>query len=308
MQYEIDPSSLFDPVLDASRDGNVDPNFRPAIPVSMGKLVPPRPALWRMNLTALSQRYNLYFVSYEGDVFVYRPRDAVRNILPTRPDYVLKSTPIGPNLAGHIAPGKGHWINNMVIGDLGEDEVLAMAFDNGNVVAYSVKTVSDHITALDRAPTSWVGRSPRPFFHQYVRISAWGISLHKKSRLIAVSCNYKTITVFYPALSVQGAAPDSSCPEVTMPDYTTPELAGISSEREKQMSMEERQINYRKIFDAPQQAENIPSVAFTSLSDGTADKIAGIDISGNVWVFSVWGEKGLLQSFNYNAVGSGEGV
>ena len=38
------------------------------------------------------------------------------------------------------------------------------------------------------------------FLHENVGMSAWGLAIHEKSRMIAVSSNLKEVTVFMPAL------------------------------------------------------------------------------------------------------------
>lgn len=282
-QYDIGLDSVLDPVLHSSDHPHSDPCFRPLLPVDAGKLCPPPLATWRMNLTALSQRFNLYFVAHEGDTFIYRPRN-IRHTLPTLPDYVLKSKPVGKNTRGHIVPSHGHQVNNMVIGDLGDEEVLAMTFDNGNVIAYNVKIIANHITSLEQDPASWRGRSPQPFFHESVESSAWGLALHKKDRLIAVSCNLKYITVFFPALSLGNKAgvESSASHSLDIPRFATPEVSKVNHGKNNP-----RNVDYRVIY-APPNSDNIPAVDFTSTSDGHADKVTGIDIGGNICVFSVW--------------------
>lgn len=49
----------------------------------------PRILQYRLNLTALSQRYNLYFTAYRNAIHVSRPRSCVTHSLPADPDLVL---------------------------------------------------------------------------------------------------------------------------------------------------------------------------------------------------------------------------
>lgn len=49
----------------------------------------PAVSQWRLNLTALSQRYNLYFSAYRHLIHVSRPRSCVTHSLPAVPDLVL---------------------------------------------------------------------------------------------------------------------------------------------------------------------------------------------------------------------------
>lgn len=99
-----------------------------------------------------------------------------------------------------------HQVNHVAIGDLGLEETLVLAYDDGDVVAYYTAQISKFIQsqqAKARGDPLGKGKQPavatwnlRPFFHDTVGITAWGIAIHKQSRLIAVSSNYHEVHVF----------------------------------------------------------------------------------------------------------------
>ncbi|KAJ0116002.1 hypothetical protein J7T55_004172 [Diaporthe amygdali] len=184
----------------------------------------PRIARARMNLTALSQHYDLYFVAYRGFVHVYRLGRGVKVAL-REPEAILdpkeSKTAMSEYVIGHINPRCPHEINHMVVGELGDQEILVVSRDNGDVNAWYTATIAEHIRTPEPArkgrmdPTKGHGRRtddiarqprPRHFFAENIGISAWGLAVHKKSRLIAVSSNGHEVTVFAFALNNESEA------------------------------------------------------------------------------------------------------
>ena len=169
----------------------------------------PRVARARMNLTALSQHYDLYFVAYMGFVHVYRLGRGIRVAL-GEPEAILNpdnsKTEMSKYVAGDINPACSHEMNHMVVGELGDQEVLVVSRDNGDVEAWYTATIAEHIqrnkrVRKDRDQTKGPRQPhPRHFFADNVGASAWGLDVHKKSRLIAVSSNSHEVTVFAFAL------------------------------------------------------------------------------------------------------------
>lgn len=178
----------------------------------------PRVARARMNLTALSQHYDLYFVAYKGFVHVYRLGRGVKVAL-GRPLAILdpdkSKTEMSKFVAGDINPRCPHEVNHMVVGELGDQEVVLVSRDNGDVQAWYTATIAEHIQKnqylrQDRVQTNGRGQRadkvpwqphPRHFLSENVGASAWGLAIHKKSRLIAVSSNCHEVTVFAFALN-----------------------------------------------------------------------------------------------------------
>lgn len=98
----------------------------------------PRVARFRANLTALSQHYNLYFVAYMGWIHVYIPNRSAKGIL-DRPVALLGPEKSESRTAayayGQYIRACSQEVNHLVVGDLGDKEVVLVARDNGDVVA-----------------------------------------------------------------------------------------------------------------------------------------------------------------------------
>jgi hypothetical protein len=69
----------------------------------------------------------------------------------------------------------GHNVNHIIVGNLGVLEIVLMACDDGDVIAYYTHTIQAAIKSPGNQPI-------RPFFHENVGISAWGLAVHSKSR------------------------------------------------------------------------------------------------------------------------------
>ena len=88
------------------------------------------------------------------------------------------------------------------------EEILFLSTDSGNVAAYYTAGIQE---GIEREPYrfSQEGRSDlvgsRPFFSHWVCESAWGLSIHKRARMLAVSSNKPS---FDP--SVESVNPDAA--------------------------------------------------------------------------------------------------
>ena len=162
---------------------------------------PPEIAAWRNNLTALSQYRNLYFVACVDEIHVYEPQ--FPNQIVSREAVLIISIPASrPRLRGYIDYSKPQAANHVVVGDLGDEEVLLIACDSGDVVGYTTRSIAK---AVAQQQTNSEGHShavPAAFFHENVGASAWGLDVHKVARLIAVSSNTTNIIVFAFALAI----------------------------------------------------------------------------------------------------------
>lgn len=167
-----------------------------------------------------------------------------------------------------------------MIGDLGPDEILLMSFDSNDVMAYFTKQIAKAVCSgaydVDTlTPTPII----RPFFHENVAMSAWGLAVHEKSRLIAVGCNRHDVTIY--AFGLRHNRSDV----VAWSQYhqknfiPTPE-ADVSHQR--------RAFSRQMTVLLPQDGNNVPSVAFLDDANGDATKVAAIDVNGNCWIINVW--------------------
>src|SRR5271154_6074292 len=99
---------------------------------------------WRNNLTALSQRYNLYFVASHADISVYQPRFPLQK-LGSKPSLTISPTVAESEARGYIDQRRPHAVNHLLTGDLGHEEILLVATDSGNVAAYHTRAIRDAI-------------------------------------------------------------------------------------------------------------------------------------------------------------------
>lgn len=98
--------------------------------------------------------------------------------IPSSQAYTTLSSAASPGAAGFIDYRDPHAINSITIGELGFEEVLVSAHDDGDVCAWYTRDLR------------------RIAFRLSVGVSAWGVALHKERRLLAVSANTHLIQVF----------------------------------------------------------------------------------------------------------------
>ncbi|KAK3986700.1 hypothetical protein QBC44DRAFT_134334 [Cladorrhinum sp. PSN332] len=242
----------------------------------------PRIARYRCNLTALSQRYDLYFAAYQDKIHVYRPQRAPR-ILPP-PCLILHPgrTRIAKFTPGHIDTRFAHQINNIVVGNLGDLEIVAFVYDDGDIAAYYTHTIARHILQSTipglRRPTP----NPKLIFHDNVGLSAWGLAIHAQSRLIAVGSNKHEVTVFAFALNRAPTAAD--LPE----SDESPMVWSGQTALELQRHFQSRTRTWKIILPLGINGNNVPSVSFVDDDRGYAEKVAAQDILGNTWMLDIW--------------------
>lgn len=256
-----------------------------------------------MNLTSLSQHYDLYFVAYRGYIHVYRPHRNGRSAIQGPPLVILDPEQTKTSMAkfahGHINPTCPHEVNHMVIGDLGEKEILLVARDNGDVVAWYTHTIAHciearaawerHSHARARDAICMDPSSPKHFFAASVGLSAWGLAIHTKSRLIAVSANTSEITVF--AFALEGDDADAECEQIPTGSHKASAAMNEEAEGDRSSlteSLRMRKRTWRIIITLGGEATNIPSISFCDDPGGYADRVAAIDINGCLWVANIW--------------------
>ncbi|KAF4975297.1 hypothetical protein FZEAL_7895 [Fusarium zealandicum] len=238
----------------------------PDVGSSIYRLVPSMQK-FRNNLTALSQSYNLYLVAYQGRIFVYRPRTVPGQALPRLPDLQLKpkASAVARSIGGYLDNRRPHLINHIVTGYLGDKEVVVACYDDGDVVGYYIKDIAKAVFPCGTGPSHIT--VPKLFFHENVGISAWGLAVHQKSRLIAVSSNRHEVVVFALAL--------------------TPGLA-LQKKEAQTFDARRRLRNWRIVILLGPNAENMPNVCFIDDSQGLAQRICAIDIKGTTWLADIW--------------------
>lgn len=216
---------------------------------------------------------------------------------------VIKPVMKQPLADGYIDPANPHTINNILVDELGRDEVLLLATDSGNVCGYHVDAI---FSAVKRCAKSgykrpFDGAEVTPFFVENVGMSAWGLATHKFARLIAVSANTGQITVYAFAL-VDPSSEDMDDPtsdsdsdglNATHSDQTWVSVHNIKQLRELQKSMPRNhrsrnlRLTYRGHFD------NIPHISFANFDlDSNGSWMASTDISNRVIIWRIWDDLG----------------
>ena len=275
---------------------------------------------WRNNLTALSHYENLFFIASDDCIAVYQPEFPFQT-LRRQPALLIKPELANRNAFGYLSQrgrAEEHCINHLMVGDLGSQETLLFVTDSGNIEAYYTSAV---LAAINRAPGQYCEGSSsdvlglRPFFSHWVRQSAWGIDIHKKARMIAVSSNVPntaqpgdsadssaTITVFAFALQKPPASEsDTSDDESDSPDSVEwtiwdPRMHSTESKRTR---------NYKIVLAGWEgHSNNIPNICFANTSDEDGDIwLISTDITGEMKSWQVW-KGSVFRAWNF---GTSEG-
>lgn len=189
----------------------------------------------------------------------------------------------------------------MIVGELGSEEILLLSTDSGNVAAYYTSSIQDGIEK-DPYKLSKTGRSNlvgvRAFFNHWVYESAWGLSIHKHARMLAVSSNrphhqlftgmLAAITVFAFALTssdeqsaeagkdeIKATEEDASNWRVWVPDASKP------------AKLPDRSVNWKTRLEAHK--HNIPSISFVnSEDDREGNYLLSTDIEGVTKCWNIW--------------------
>lgn len=236
-------------------------------------------------------------------VYVYTPSFPEQTIT-TKPELIIDLPRSRLDLRGYLDPSRPHAVNHLIVGDMGDEEVVVVACDDGDVISYTVRSIS---LAIDEGAkrvfgfdlcedqklrhynqSGWANfilpaldphRTPRfrtlaPWFHENVGASAWGLATHKATRLLAVSSNLKEIMIFAPSLSSdrnQTFRSADSSPS-TMEKYT-------AWDKWKSFAFTDRFLGGKVTLRG--HAANIPNIAFCDNSlDPEGRYLASTDIDG----------------------------
>lgn len=257
----------------------------------------PKVAWWRSNLVAASQRFNLYFAAFKDKVHVYIPRD-IDQLIPSLPDAILDLPVSEKATRGYLDPEYPHAVNHMKVGNMGNREVLFMACDDGDVLAFYTHVLHHHTEELPLDATTGPVSTVAPFFHENVGITAWGLAIHEQSRLLAVGSNNREVTVFMHAYTEFGPgrrfSDDPNTANYKHGVMQTEIIAGRMKDKFRMLYIpQERHIvtsqfaNIAMPLDLGQRGHNIPSIDFLSYEDGEASHIIAADIFGHCWYLAL---------------------
>jgi CRT10 len=231
----------------------------------------------------------LYFAAYQDHIHVFQPKKAPQILPPPSVVLHLKPTKVGKVIGGAIDRSFPHQVNNLMVGNLGDLEVLFFALDDGDVGAYYTHTIARYITANgEQRQGASGGPSPRlplpkQFFHENVGMSAWGLAIHEQSRLLAVGSNRHEVTVFAFAINRKPAPADPSAR-----DDHSPLVWSGQTALELEKHFQSRTRTWRIILPTGQEGHNIPSIAFAEDEAGYAESVVAVDINGFTWILDIW--------------------
>jgi hypothetical protein len=286
-------------------------------------------AWWRNNLTALSQYRNLLFIAYVDKIHVFIPAFPTQE-LPSKPELILNLPVTKPDLRGYNDPSNPHAVTHLIVGDIGSEEVLVAACDDGDVIAYTIRsidlaleTVNERTTADQAVPVvsgkSRFGNRRKPFTgdNEYpylscspvvepwlldnVGLSAWGLATHKTQRLLAVSSNTMMISVLVFSIDCSEDADAENLvysahmkAEISERIRYDPRVIPHRFIRGARRGMRSRHRDFK--IDLDQHKDNIPSISFYDSDRLDGDTyLASTDIKGNTYIWDVWNAKAVLQ-------------
>jgi hypothetical protein len=124
-------------------------------------------------------------------------------------------------------------------------------------------------------------------FHENVGKSAWGLAIHAKSRLIAVSANNYEVSVFAFGLRSRSEDEENEIAMEAMETGTRLNKELFKPRRYRRYprrALDDRRYGRRLIYPAsPPESplrENVPTVAFVSDETGEASRLLAGDTSG----------------------------
>ena len=225
-------------------------------------------AIWRNNLTALSQTRNLFFIAFLDYICVYTP-DFPDQVVAGEPAGWIKLRASQAHLKGYIDEQSPQTANYITIKQFGDEEILLATCDSGDVIGYHVRAIEK---ALPQSPSPVTDTRSRhfyrdrsrqlfisPFFHENVGLSAWGVDVHSSARLIAVSSNTHNIIIFSFALSSSVEGEMEMLDRVELPDHMQ-SFSRLSSKWTARLDIRSRDENL--VWALLGHTDNIPHVSF----------------------------------------------
>ena len=234
-------------------------------------------------------------MAYVDKLHVYKPLFPSQRIL-SKPELILDLPKTGAGRSGCIDPHHPHAVNHLVVGDLGHEEIVAVACDDGDVVALTTRSIQNAIEHQRRGQESDVQLSTdiRTVLLRNVGKSAWGLAIHKVARLIAVSSNTHNISVFAFALCRE-PSPESSR---ELGDGKLLPFANLGPGLEEWMqsstfthtSTSRSTRNLEIILKG--HTSNIPSISFCNTdADPDGRYLVSTEIGGSTLVWNIWQKK-----------------
>ena len=246
-------------------------------------------------------------IAYIDEVHVFEP-DFPSQSLRTIPELILLLPVSRPNLTGYIDSRHPHAINHLVISDIGSEEMLIVACDDGDVIGYTLRSIRRALNdfrkdlkaePFERDEDSVPVLTWRPWFIHNVGQSAWGLATHKAQRLLAVSSNTKQINIFAFALTHSDPVQDSvvkSGEQLYLDNADESLLLGSRSWNKVPISLSEDRSKDMLISIHGHHA-NIPNIAFYESNRNEQETyLASTDINGHTVVWEVWTCEAIIET------------
>ena len=190
-----------------------------------------------------------------------------------------------------------------MVGDLGQEEILVCVCDDGDVIAYTTRSIEYAVEKQSayqgstEADLSYV----KAFFIGNVEKSAWGIAIHKEARLLAVSANTHNITVFAFALDTASSKADASSENDGHTSKDNPMMTYCKSGRSGHIASPPHRPPDRSVsrkIELCGHYSNIPNIAFCNTENDKEGKyLASVDIDGRIIVWNMWRQERLMSSY-----------
>ena len=195
-----------------------------------------------------------------------------------------------------IDPTDAHAINHIIIGDIGDQETLLAACDDGDVVAISTRLIhraAQRNIAVAQGIEDLPADDVRAFFTGNVGASAWGLAIHKEARLFAISANTHHIMIFAFALGRRPGEESSSDSEEDIFDGTSDDPTQNSDwnilngcPAPGQRASQNLQIILRG------HRTNIPNITFCNIDADVEGKyLISTDIENRNYIWDIWQQK-----------------
>ena len=255
----------------------------------------------------MSQYRNLLFIAYVDEIHVFEPSFPSQTL--KKPELIIAIPESRPGLTGYINSDFPHAINHLIIGDIGNEEVLVACCDDGDVVGYTVRSIERLLETLPdlRIQSKLSGRNPeiapsvpgRPFLLENVGKSAWGLATHKIQRLLAVSSNSKEICIFVFALRGSGLSDIDMKMDSELVRIETNDEAILSDDKlwpkVRTGSPKDRSKNFMIVLSLHN--TNIPNIAFyDNYRDSHETYLASKDIAGKIVIWEIWSGEAVVDS------------
>ncbi len=231
--------------------------------------------------TALSQYRNFLFIAYRDQIHVFAPRYPEQT-LSEKPELIIDLPTSRRGLPGYIEHECPHAVNHLIVADLGKEEILVVACDDGDVISYMTRSIG---LVIDQSiPLR------KPWFSQNVGASAWGLAVHTQACLLAVSSNSHRIEVFAPSLWHHESCDqmlDKCRPQCE--DYVESQLCSCDGHWMQMLSdMPGHRLNSWK-FSLSAHFSNVPNLAFCNSDlDREGRFLVSTDIENNTFVWDIY--------------------